>query len=206
MENFILCKNTCWVLLMSYCSLISWELTDLRMRGENNCLRTTKVIITFPSVSRKLSWATAKQKTPRNQSKFSFHRMSPKISRWNWILWKALGLHKTKAAAVVMIKLIEWARAPNFCPRAFCCIPPPWPILGLPPKVGCHRENIIFIQAINYLTPTRSLAPSLFHIAGKIISLAHCFDHIDLLHDHFHWISPLIYNVTIKHLWYFKYV
>lgn len=108
-ENFILCKNTCWVLLISYCSLISWELTDLKMRGKNNCLRTTKVIITFPSVSRKQSWATAKQKTPQNQSKFSFHRMPPKISIWNWILWRALGLHKTKAASV-MIKLIESAK------------------------------------------------------------------------------------------------
>ena len=115
MENFIPCKNTCWVSLMSYCSLISWELTDLQTRGKNNCLRKTKVIITFPSVSRKLSWATAKQKTPWNQSKFSFHRISPKISIWNWILWRALGRHKTKAAAVVMIKLIESARL--LCPK-----------------------------------------------------------------------------------------
>lgn len=110
METFILCKNTCWVLLMSYCSLISWELTDLKMRGKNNCLRTAKVVITFPSVSRKQSWAIAKQKTPWNQSQLSFCRMTPKISIWNWILWRALGLHKTKAAAVVMIKLIESAK------------------------------------------------------------------------------------------------
>lgn len=110
MENFVPCKNICWVLLMSYCCLISWEVTYLRMRGKNNCLRTTKVIIMFPSVSRKLSWGTAKQKTPWSQSKFSFHRMSPKISVWNWILSRALGLHKTQAAAVVMIKLVESAK------------------------------------------------------------------------------------------------
>lgn len=182
--------------LVLYCSLISWELTDLRMRGKNNCLRITKAIITFPWVSRKQSWAKEKQKTPRNQSKLSFHRMSPKISEWNWILWRALGLHKTKAAAVVMIKLFESDNplSPKILSSHFLLFSG----LGLPPKLGCHHKNIRSIQVINYLKPAHSLSP-LILIAGRITFLAHCLDHINLLLDHLHWISCHIYNVIVNH-------
>lgn len=67
--------------------------------------------------------------------------MSPKISVWNWILWRALALHKTKAAAVVMIKVFESDNplSPKILSSHFLLFP--WPIIGLPPKLGCHHKK-----------------------------------------------------------------
>lgn len=203
MDNFILCQNTCWVLLGSFWPMISWELRGLRMKEKNICLRTTKDRITFSLVSRKLSWVIVKQKPPQYHWKLQFLERVLKYLHESGESEEHSGYTKPK------LQMLVWLRAfrqpnhsvPNFCPLSFCYIFPLWPVLELQPRVGCHQEST-FIQAINA------------NLLSISITILYCWEN----HNHdfffFWWHKPapqlfplkfhFSYKMSLKSLQYFS--